>query len=73
MVEAPHNNKEICGNGNQKYYGTDGHLFAIAIMKSVEYGSRGAIFGFANDEEKLKHYEKWFYAEHIGILYEFHF
>lgn len=73
MVAAPHNNVEICGEGNQKYYGTGGHLFAVAIMKSVEYGSGGAIFGFARDLEKLHHYEKWFQAEHIGILHDFHF
>lgn len=73
MVAAPHNNQEICGKGNQKYYGTGGHLFAVAIMKSVEYGSGGAIFGFASSEEKLQHYEKWFHAEHIGILHELHF
>lgn len=73
MVSAPHNNPEICGENNQKYYGTGGHLFAVAIMKSVEYGSGGAIFGFANSEEKLKHYEKWFLAEHIGMLHKYHF
>lgn len=73
MVTAPHNNREICGEGNQRYYGTGGHLFAIAIMKSVEYGSGGAVFGFASDMEKLKHYEKWFHAEHIGILHDYHF
>lgn len=48
-------------------------MFAIAIMKSVEYGSGGAIFGFADSEEKLQHYERWFHAERIGILHDFHF
>ena len=73
MVAAPHNNQEICGCGNQKYYGTGGHLFAVAIMKSIEYGSGGAIFGFASTEDKLEHYKKWFGAEHIGILHDYHF
>jgi len=73
MVAAPHNNVEICGVENQKYHGIGGHLFAVAIMKSVEYGSGGAIFGFARDLEKLRHYEKWFQVEHIGILHDFHF
>ena len=73
MVAAPHNNQDICGKDNQKYFGTGGHLFAVAIMKSVEYGCGGAIFGFACDENKLKHYKKWFNAEHIGILHEYHF
>ncbi|MBQ2935872.1 MAG: hypothetical protein IJD96_06545 [Lachnospiraceae bacterium] len=73
MVAAPHNNQEICGVGKQKYYGVGGHLFAVAIQKSMEYGSGGAVFGFANNEERLRHYEKWFHAEHIGILHELHF
>ncbi len=73
MVAAPHNNVEICGRGNQKYVGVGGHLFAIAIRKSVQYGYGGAIYGFAKDAEKLAHYEKWFGAEYIGMLHEFHF
>ena len=73
MVAAPHNNVEICGRGNQKYVGVGGHLFAIAISKSVQYGYGGAIYGFAKDAEKLAHYEKWFGAEYIGMLHEFHF
>lgn len=73
MVAAPENNPEICGNGNQKYYGTGGHLFAVAIMKSVEYGMGGAVFGFASDEERLTHYEKWFGAISIGIMHKYHF
>ena len=73
MVAAPHNNVDICGRGNQRYIGVGGHLFAIAIRKSVEYGYGGAIYGFAKDAEKLAHYEKWFGAEYIGILHEFHF
>ncbi|MCR5302420.1 MAG: hypothetical protein K6E49_08285 [Lachnospiraceae bacterium] len=73
MVAAPHNNIEICGRGNQRYVGVGGHLFAIAIRKSVEYGYGGAIFGFAKDAKKLAHYVKWFGAEPIGILHDFHF
>lgn len=73
MVAAPQNNCEICGKGNQKYYGTGGHLFAVAIMKSVEYQCGGAIFGFASDADRLAHYEKWFGAEPIGILHQYHF
>lgn len=73
MVAAPQNNSEICGKNNQRYLGVGGHLFAIAIMKSVEYGYGGAIYGFANSKERLQHYIKWFHAEHIGILHELHF
>lgn len=45
MVASPDNNEELCGRGNKRYLGVGGHLFAIAIMKSVEYGYGGAVFG----------------------------
>ena len=70
MVAAPHNNKDIVEQ--QKYYGVGGHLFAIAIQKSVEYGFGGAITGFAASEELLNHYIKWFEATPIKILHPFH-
>lgn len=56
----------------QKYYGVGGHLFAIAIQKSVEYGFGGAITGFAASEELLNHYIKWFETTPIKILHPFH-
>ena len=71
MVTAPHNNKDIVEQ--QKYYGVGGHLFAIAIQKSVEYGFGGAITGFAASKELLDHYIKWFDADPIGILHPNHF
>ena len=70
MVVAPQNNKDIIDQ--QKYYGVGGHLFAIAIQKSVEYGFGGAITGFAASEDLLKHYIKWFDAEPIKILHPYH-
>ena len=70
MVAAPHNNKDLVEQ--QKYYGVGGHLFAIAIQKSVEYGFGGAITGFAASEELLNHYIKWFEATPIKILHPFH-
>ena len=70
MVAAPQNNKDIIDQ--QKYYGVGGHLFAIAIQKSVEYGFGGAITGFAASEDLLKHYIKWFDAEPIKILHPYH-
>lgn len=36
MCAAPLNNKILCVN--PKYTGVGGHLFAIAVDKSVEYG-----------------------------------
>ena len=70
MVAAPQNNHDLVEQ--QKYYGVGGHLFAVAIQKSVEYGFGGAITGFASSEEKLKHYIKWFDAIPIGILHPYH-
>jgi len=66
---APQNNKHDFGN--QKYTGVGGHLFAIAIDKSIQWGYEGAIFGFAANVELLNHYVKAFGAFHIGILHEY--
>ena len=71
MVAAPHNNKAIVDQ--QKYYGVGGHMFAIAIQKSVQYGYGGAVMGFAADKELLEHYVKWFDADPIGVLHPNHF
>ena len=71
MVAAPHNNKDIVEK--QKYYGVGGHLFAVAIQKSVENGYGGAVMGFAANEELLQHYVKWFGADPVGILHPNHF
>ena len=57
----------------RKRYGVGGHLFAIAIQKSVEYGFGGAVTGFAANDDLLKHYVKWFDADPIGILHPNHF
>ena len=48
---APRNNKHEFGV--QKYEGVGGHLFAIAIDKSVQWGHEGAVYGFAANEELL--------------------
>ena len=66
---APQNNKHEYGK--QKYEGVGGHLFAIAVDKSMQWGYEGAIFGFAANAELVKHYEKAFGAVHIGILHEY--
>lgn len=66
---APHNNKHDFGK--QKYSGVGGHLFAIAVDKSMQWGYEGAVFGFAANEELVKHYVEAFGAFHIGILHEY--
>ena len=71
MVAAPHNNKDLVGQ--QKYYGVGGHLFAVAIRKSIEYGFDGCVMGYAASEKLLQHYTKWFGAEYIGMLHRYQF
>lgn len=64
-----HNNKYEYGN--QKYEGVGGHLFAIAIDKSIQWGYEGVVYGFAANQELVNHYVKVFDAYHIGILHEY--
>ena len=61
---APHNNIHI---------GVGGHLFAIAVDKSIEWGYEGAIHGFAANEDLLKHYMNVFHAEYLGMLHQYQF
>ena len=68
---APHNNKYEYGS--QKYVGVGGHLFAIAVDKSVEWGYEGAVHGFAANEKLLKHYIDVFHAEYLGMLHQYQF
>lgn len=68
---APHNNKHDFGI--QKYAGVGGHLFAIAVDKSNQWGHGGAVYGFAANETLLDHYMQTFDGEYIGILHRFHF
>ena len=68
---APQNNKHDLGK--QKYAGVGGHLFAIAIDKSVQWGHEGAVYGFAANEELLNHYIESFGAVFVGILRKYHF
>ena len=71
MVSAPSNNKLI--TDDIKYSGVGGHLFAIAVDKSIEYGYGGSIYGFAANQKLLDHYVDKFGAIAIGILHPFHF
>lgn len=69
MCSAPQNNKEIMKT--QKYLGVGGHLFAIAIDKSIEYGYDGVVTGFAANEELLQHYCKAFNAFPLRALHPY--
>lgn len=71
MVSAPWNNLQIVDQ--KKYIGVGGHLFAIAIDKSVEYGTHGEIYGFAANQKFLSYYVNQLGAEYIGVLHQFHF
>ena len=66
---APHNNKHDFGA--QKYEGVGGHLFAIAIDKSIEWGYDGVVHGFAANMDLVKHYVETFNAEHLGMLHPY--
>lgn len=71
LCANPENNKLL--TENTKYNGVGGHLFAIAIQKSVDYGFGGYIYGFAANEQLLNHYVKALGAEFIGGLHPYHF
>lgn len=61
---APRNNKHDFGT--QKYIGVGGHLFAIAVDKSVQWGFDGVVHGYARNMELVEHYVKTFGAFHLG-------
>lgn len=58
---APHNIGKT-----KKYDGVGGHLFAIAIQKSMERGYGGFVFMDAKNIELVNHYQKNLGAVHIG-------
>ncbi len=66
---APQNNKHEFGT--QRYEGVGGHLFAIAVDKSMQWGYDGDVFGFAANAQLVEHYVNVFGAYHIGILHEY--
>lgn len=68
---APHNN--IHDFGKQKYIGVGGHLFAIAVDKSIEWGYEGVVHGFAANEQLLNHYIDVFHADYLGMLHQYQF
>ena len=56
----------------KKYNGVGGHLFAIAIARSEEFGCDGSVYGFAANEYLYDHYAKQYGAVKIGILHTYH-
>lgn len=69
---SPNNNKQL-RNGKQDYLGVGGHLFAIAIEKSCEYGYNGNIYGYAINLNRLEHFINVFGAIHAPFLHQFQF
>lgn len=69
MVAAPQNNPQI--TEQKKYTGVGGHLFAIAIDKSIDYGHNGELTGFAANAELEQHYVDMFHAEKIEMLHPY--
>lgn len=67
LVEsAPHNVGK-----NKKYDGVGGHLFAIAIQKSLRLGYGGFVFMDAKNIDLVKHYQETLGATHIGGVHPY--
>lgn len=71
MCASPDNNKLL--SADVRYLGVGGHLFAIAVQKSVDFGFGGFIYGFAANQNLFKHYIEVFNGEMIGVLHPYHF
>ena len=71
MVANPKSNPQKAEA--KEFIGIGGHLFAIAVDKSLEYGTNGEFYGFAANQKLLEHYEKSFNAIYVGALHDYHF
>lgn len=71
MVAAPHNNSYDFDN--KEFAGVGGHLFAIAVNKSIEYEFDGVCWGIAMDKTLEMYYIRELGAIHIGTQGQFHF
>ena len=69
MCAAPQNNPMVVQK--KKYIGVGGHLFAIAVDKSIEYGYDGAVTGNAANKDLVKHYCEVFWAQQLGLIHPF--
>lgn len=68
---APHNNKHVLGK--QKYSGVGGHLFAITVEKSMQWGYEGTVHGFALNKRLLNHYIEVLGATYLGAQHPYQF
>lgn len=68
---APWNNKLL--TESQKYSGVGGHLFAVAVDKSKQWGFEGVVYGFALNKGLLKHYIEVLGCSHLGRLHPYQF
>ena len=71
MVANPNSNPQR--SDSKEYIGIGGHLFAIAVDRSIDYGTNGEIYGFAANKDLLNHYINTFNATYIGLLHTNHF
>lgn len=69
MCAAPQNNLMI--SDRKKYIGVGGHLFAIAVERSIDFGFEGAVTGNAANKELVHHYEEVFGAVCLGLLHPY--
>ena len=68
---APHNNKKLVEK--PKYNGVGGHLFAVAVDKSMQWGYEGTVHGFALNKKLLNHYIEVLGAVYLGALHPYQF
>lgn len=68
-VAAPHNNPELAMQ--KKYEGVGGHLLAIAIDKSEQFGYNGDVTGFCRTEQIMNHFVNAYGAEAICMLHDY--
>ena len=67
-VASPTNNPEL---SEKKYNGVGGHLLAIAIEKSEQYGYGGDVTGFCRSEDILQHFVREHGAIALRMLHEY--
>ena len=67
IVEAAPHNLGV----NKQYNGVGGHLYAIAVQKSIENGYGGFVFMDAKNLELVEHYEKTLGATLLGRPHQY--
>lgn len=68
---APHNNKTL--TESPKYSGVGGHLFAVAVDRSLAWGYEGTVHGFALNKKLLNHYIEVLGVSYLGALHPYQF